>query len=908
MITVLGYEIQEKIRHHHNIDTYQGLRLKDKQKVFLKIPNNQDTSSENLAILQHEYNLLLRLKKSTIIKAYDFLPNTPGPVLILENVEGEMLSDYLSEHQLEIDDFFSLALQLVDILSELHENNIIHKELRPSNLILDVTNATLKLMDLSASTRINEEIFDAANLKGLEGDLTYISPEQTGKVNRVIDYRTDFYSLGVTLYQMLTGQLPFQSTNRQELIYSHIAKKPPSVLETRRNIPVMLAAIIEKLLEKMPEDRYSSCAGIKADLHECYKQWIIKKTVTDYSLGSSDIHDRLSISRNLYGREPQVHQLLSAFARVSEGAKEIVYVAGYSGIGKTSLVKEVYKPIVQQRGYYIQGKFDQLQRGMPYSAIVSAFKNLVKQVLSESEERIAELRKYLHISLGSIGQVIIDVIPEVEAIIGKQPLVPVLNPTEAQIRFNLAFQNFVRVFAQANHPLVIFLDDLQWADNSSLSFIENLLLDKETKHLLLICAYRDNEINEHHPLQISMSNLQKHRVECTILNLQPLQFPDIQKLLQDALSATPEKIQGLAECVRDKTQGNPFFINEFLKQIYQDHLLVFDYGLGIWNWDLAKIEKSTTDNVLHLLRAKINLLTYATQETLKLAACIGHQFDFKTLLIINGQSVSQTAEQLWQAISANLICPLEEGYKTQGLVGLTDSPNPMNLENLNYKFVHDRIQQATYELIKEEDCGSIHLKIGRLLIKNNPLEAHEERLFSVLKHFNQSIALVDDIEERHLLAKYNYWASQKAKAASAYHAANEYLVAALEFLEPNNWKKNYNLSYQIHKEFAVCKYLIGDFKTADQYFSELLNNSRSELDNLEIYRLKIEMLSTLGRHPEALEIGLNALRQFGIKIPKNPNTLHLLGAIYQIKFQLRHTEIEAINLPPMVDLQQKAIV
>lgn len=909
MISISGYALREKMRRNHNIDTYYALRLKDRCRVLLKTPNKFHSNSENLAILQHEYHLLNMIETPTIIKAYDFLQNTYAPVLILEDVKGQLLTSYLLMHRLSIDDFFNLALQLVDIVGELHQRQIIHKEINPSNIVIDPENLMLKLVDLSASTKLTEETLDDLKLSELGEGLAYISPEQTGRINRPVDYRTDFYSLGITFYEMLANQLPFQAIDALELVHCHIAKKPPTVLHVRTDIPKMLAAIIDKLLGKMPEERYSSIIGLKSDLQECFRQWQLKGSISEFSLGAHDIRDHLIISHNLYGREKQVNQLIKVFNRVCQGTKEIIFVAGYSGIGKTSLVKEVHKPIIQHKGYYIKGKFDQLQRSVPYSAIVAAFKNLVKQVLSESEDRLEKIKKFLIYSLGNVGQVVIDVIPDVELIIGKQAPVRSLNPTEAQIRFNLVFQNFVRAFAQPEHPLVLFLDDLQWADNSSLNFIENLLQDRETNYLLIIGAYRNNEINENHPLQLSINNLNNNKVALSTLTLKPLRLNNIQELLHDTLSGSPKKIQGLAQCIYDKTQGNPFFINAFLKTIYEQKSLNFSYERGEWEWDLANIQQqSATDNVIDLLTTKIHLLPNTTQEILKLGACFGHQFDFSTLKVISSESTSQIAKQLWQAIKANFIYPLEESYKTLGLMGLNEHVATLDTNSLRYNFSHDRIQQAAYELINVQDRPSIHLKIGRLLLKDKPLMENDERLFDVLEHFNQSIALIRDSKERLKLAQYNLWAAQKAKLASAYYAANEYLSAGIELLKPNNWENKYNLTFHLHKELAVCRYLIGDFKAADKYFSELLKHAKNALDEIEVYRLKIEMLSALGKHTEALEMGLNTLRNFGIKLPKKPNLMHVLIAIYKVKFQLKNTKVESINLPLMNDSKQIALV
>lgn len=908
MIAISGYALQEKMRHNHNIDTYYALRSKDKRKVLLKVPNNHHGSSENLAILQHEFHVLQKINIPTIIKAYDFLQSTASPVLVLEGVEGQLLSTYLDNKVLSISDFFNLALQLVDILGELHQLHIIHKEIRPSNIIIDTQTNTLKLIDLSASTKLYEETSDYLNFNRSEESLIYISPEQTGRMNRPLDYRTDFYSLGITLYQMLTNQLPFKTSDPLELVHCHIAKKPPNILKARADTPKMLAAIIEKLLQKMPEERYLSIVGLKADLIECHKQWLTKKNNANFKLGMKDTREHLSISRTLYGREQEVSLLLNVFERISKGKKEFVLLGGYSGIGKTSLVKEVHKPIVKHHGYYIQGKFDQLRQSTPYSAIVVAFQNLIKQVLAQNETRVDELKAQLIKALGNIGQVVIDVIPEVELIIGPQPPVPNLNPSEAQIRFNLVFQNFVRVFAKASHPLVLFLDDLQWADNSSLSFIENLLQDQDTNYLLLIGAYRDNEINETHPLTLTLNNLHKPQINLTTLKLQPLSLRNVQRLLQDTLSGSAEKIRDLSKCIYNKTQGNPFFINEFIKILHQDNLLFFSYEEGAWRWDLAKIQQqSATDNVIDLLTAKIHHLPPETQETLKLASCLGHEFNFKTLLTVGKQTVGKTAESLCQAIKVNLIYPLQENYKTLGLIGLQEFGTDFNFSGLHYRFAHDRIQQASYSLIVEHDRASIHLKIGNLLLQEKKLAEQDERLFDITKHLNHSINLLSS-EEKRGLATYNLWAGQRAKSSSAYYMANDYLTAGVSLLSDQSWQTDYDLMFQLYKELAVCRYLIGDFSAADHYFSTLLMYGKSSLDNLEIYRLKIEMYSTLSKHHDAINLGLEALRDFGIKIPRKPNLFHILSAIYKVKFQVKNKEIENIDLPPMIDKEKRAIV
>lgn len=908
MTEIAGYELQKKIKSNHKIDSYRALRANDKREVLIKFPHHNNVFSENLAILQHEYHLLDKFKSPKIIKALELIQDISCPALILEGIKGQLFSSYLLLHHLEMNDFFNLAFQLVEVISILHQHHIIHKQTNPFNFMIDSLKKKLTLIDLSSSTRLSEEKCDGLNLNEFSKEFAYISPEQTGRINRSIDYRTDFYSLGVMFYEMLTHRLPFPVEDPLELIHCHIAKEPPSIVLLRPDIPKMLVEIVNKLLNKMPEERYSSSLGLHYDLQLCRTKWENKEDEGQIVLGTRDIKDQITLSQNLYGREEQVAMLLDAFKQVSEGRKEIVFIAGYSGVGKTSLVKEVHKPIVHQKGHYIQGKFDQLQRSIPYSAIVVAFQHLVKQVLSESEERLREIKTRLLDALGNVGGVVIEVIPEVELIIGKQPPVPRLNPSDAQIRFNLVFQNFVRVFSQREHPLVIFLDDLQWADSSSLNFIENLLQDQETNYLLLLGAYRDNEVDKSHPLQLSINNLNTSKVNLRHLTLEPLLLQDTQQLLADSLCAPLKEMELLAECIFNKTQGNPFFINEFIRVLYEKEILYFSYKKNLWEWDVSRIQyQSATHNVIAFLTNKIHSLPQKTQEILKLSASLGHQFDFNTLQIIHEQSISLTAEQLYEAIQAHLIYPLEEIYKTHGLIGLKESAS-LRVPVLHYCFAHDRIQQASYELINENDRPKLHLKIAKLLLGERELEENDDRLFEIINHFNQSISLIREVKERVLLAKYNFWAGQKAKLSAAYDTAGQYLNAGLRLLDPKDWKENYELSFSLHKEFAVCQYLTGDFESADSIFTTLLQKASTVLDSLEIYRLKIEMLSTLGKHPEALQIGLTALRYFNIRIPENPNLFHVLKAIYKIKFQLRNIAIEDIQLPPMQDLKYKAIV
>jgi serine/threonine protein kinase len=509
MPTILDYQVTDNLYESNNSIVYRGYRLTDNQSIVLKMLKQAYPPPEKIAWFKREYETTKNLNLTGVVDAYSLENHQNRWVMVLEDFGGESLEKLIQRKRFTLAEFLPLAIEVVDILAQVHQQHIMHKDINPSNIVLNLTTGQLKLIDFGISTVLSRENPTLRNPNRLEGTLAYISPEQTGRMNRGMDYRTDFYSLGVTFYKLLIGQLPFPTTDAMELVHAHIAKQPTPPYELQPEIPQSLSEIVMKLMAKNAEDRYQSAYGVKADLEECYRQWQSIGCIASFSLGQQDISDRFQIPQKLYGREEEIDTLLAGFERVSQGASELMLVAGYSGIGKTALVKEVYKPIARQRGYFISGKFDQLHRDIPYDSLVQAFRSLVGQLLTESEAQIFSWREKLLVALGENGQVIVDVIPELELIIGPQPVVSELAPTESQNRFNWVFQNFILVFTQASHPLVIFLDDLQWADRASLQLIQLLMTLSDSHHLFVIGAYRDNEVSEAHPLMLTLDEICK---------------------------------------------------------------------------------------------------------------------------------------------------------------------------------------------------------------------------------------------------------------------------------------------------------------------------------------------------------------------------------------------------------------
>jgi predicted ATPase len=873
MFIVPGYEYLEKIHDSLITLVYRARRIRDRQPVIIKIFKKAYPSSQDIYVFKHQYELIKDLDSESIIKAYNIEKFNNYVALVLEDFGGNSLRNFLQAGKfIDLSVFLQTSIELTKALEEVHRLNIIHKDIKPDNIIINEETLKIKIADFSIASLLMQEKYLPSNPERLEGTLAYMSPEQTGRMNRAIDYRTDFYSLGVTFYEMLTRQLPFKTTDAMELVHSHIAKIPASPHELNPTIPKAVSDIVMKLLAKTAEDRYQSAYGIKADLEACLTQLQTNGRIKDFILGQHDIFAKFQIPQKLYGRTLEIATLNAALERISQGTSEMVLVSGYSGTGKTALINEIDRQIVWRKGYFTSGKCDQFKRGIPYAALIQAFQTLIRQLLTESEKNIPIWKEKLLKALGTNGRVIIEVIPEVELIMGPQPPIPQLESGESQNRFYLAFQKFLSVFTSKEHPVVLFIDDLQWADSASLKLLQLLMMSLDSQYFLLIGAYRDNEVNEAHSLTLFLNEIQKAGVKVNQIDIQPLNTVHVNQLIADTLHCALERALPLAEIVFNKTAGNPFFITQILKTFYQEKLLYFNLNTGNWQWNVEQIKQvKITDNVVELMVNKIEQLPSCTQNVLKVAACIGNTFTLNDLAIVNEKSLPSTATELWQALQEDFIFPLNGAYKiplvddlNTSLTLVEDSENQSNLSlNIEYKFLHDRVQQAAYSLIPAQQKKELHLKVGQLLLKNTQTTELEEKVFDIVNHLNIAIDLITNQKISHNLAELNLLAAQKAKAAAAYELAQGYLNLGLEILPKDSWYSNYELTLLLHIEAVEVEYLNGNFENSTDLGDIVLKQATSLIEKVKIYEIKIQLYISLNQMQSALDTSLLVLEMLG---------------------------------------------
>jgi predicted ATPase/signal transduction histidine kinase len=735
----------------------------------------------------------------------------------------------------------------------------------------------------------------------LEGTLAYLAPEQTGRMNRAIDYRADFYALGVTLYQLLSGHLPFEAQDPLELIHCHIAKLPMPLNQLQPELPPIIAAIVAKLMAKNAEERYQSALGLKHDLEHCLTQWKVKGAIAEFPLGQRDLSDRFLIPEKLYGRQAEVQTLLTAFDRVAMGCTELMLVAGFSGIGKTAVINEVHKPIVQRRGYFIKGKFDQFNRNIPLSAFVQALRDLMEQLLCESDAELKRWKTEILAAVGENGQVLIEVIPELEQIVGQQPAVAELSGSAVQNRFNLLFQKFIGVFTTSEHPLVIFLDDLQWADSASLQLIK--LLMNDNGYLLMLGAYRDNEVSPVHPFILTVEELKKAQVIVNTITLSPLRFDDTNDLVGDTLNCARDLAQPLTELIDRKTGGNPFFITQFLKALHQEGYICFNRDCCHWECHIAEITPlALSDDVVGFMAQRLQKLPLETQQMLKLAACIGNQFDLATLAIVAEQSSHQTASGLWKALQESLIVPTSQVYKffQASSIELSKSEDGVNPV---YRFLHDRVQQAAYSLIPEVDRAAIHYRIGRLLLAHFSA-AIGERIFEIVGHLNSGSQLILQAEERVELARLNLIAGQKAMSSTAYSAALKYFNQGIELLPENGWTEHYALTLELHHYRLEAAYLNGKFEQLEVWGELVLEQATSIFDRIKVYETRMMALRSQGKFLAVVETGLQVLRFLGLELPAQPTSDDVAAAYAQSRQAWQGRDpMSLLDLPAMQNPQ-----
>ncbi|NEQ40943.1 MAG: serine/threonine-protein kinase PknK, partial [Okeania sp. SIO3I5] len=663
MFNLTGYQENKQIYYGSRTLVYRAIRAIDRQPVVIKVLRNPNPKFKELVSFRNQYIITRHLEHPAILQPLTLERYGNSYALVMSDSGAIALSDYWQQTDYSLTAFLTIAIQLAEALHYLIQQRIIHKDIKPSNILIHPETKQVQLIDFSISTLLPKEQQQLISPNVLEGTLAYISPEQTGRMNRGIDYRSDFYSLGVTFFELLTGKLPFETKDPMELVYCHITQMP-TALGNSQEIPQVLSDIVLKLMAKNAEDRYQSALGLKYDLERCLEQLKTQGEMSQFELGSRDVCDRFIIPEKLYGRETEVKRLLDGFARVAAGATEMMLVAGFSGIGKTAVVNEVHKPIVKQRGYFIKGKFDQFNRNIPFSAFVIAFRDLMGQLLGESDEELAVWKGKILDAVGENGQVIIDVVPELERIIGTQPAVTELSGSAAQNRFNLLFGKFVRVFTTKEHPLVIFLDDLQWADSASLNLLKLLIWQSKVGYLLMLGAYRDNEVFPAHPLMLTLDEINQQGANIETITLEPLRETDITRLLAETLLCSTQLAAPLSELVYQRTKGNPFFTTQFLKGLYEEGCIKFKTEAGYWQCDMSEVRQlALTDDVVEFMVGRLQKLPEANQNVLKLAACIGNQFDLAILAVVCEQTQDEAAANLWQGLQEGFVIPNTDSYK-----------------------------------------------------------------------------------------------------------------------------------------------------------------------------------------------------------------------------------------------------
>jgi PAS domain S-box-containing protein len=903
----LSRYVLEALRKDEEFILYRGRSEVDGSRVLVLSSVAEYPAPEILKLLEHAWSLREELDPSWAARPIAMARHWDRTVLILDDPGGVPL-DRLLGQPLDVAFLLRLAISLSTTTGQLHQRGVIHKDIKPGNVLVNSDTGQCWLMGFGIASRLPRERQAPDPPESIAGTLAYMAPEQTGRMNRSLDSRSDLYSLGVTLYQMFTGSLPFTASDPMEWVHCHIARKPVAPSERLDTVPAPVSRIIMRLLAKTAEERYQTAAGVESDLRRCLvelerglaglssdssseasakeealaKEGASPYQIKEFPLGEHDAPDRLLIPEKLYGRAGEVDTLLASFDRiVKSGTPELVLVSGYSGIGKSSVVNELHRVLVPPRGLFASGKFDQYKRDIPYSTLVQAFQSLARPLLGKSEAELASWRHALREALGPNGLLMVNLVPELKLIIGEQPPVPELPPLQAQSRFQLVFRRFIAVFARREHPLALFLDDLQWLDPATLDLLEDLLTQPDVQYLMLIGAYRDNEVNSAHPLMGKLEAIRRAGAIVHEIVLAPLAREDLGRLIGDSLHCQPERATPLAQLVHEKTAGNPFFAIQFLSALAEEGLLTFDHGAARWSWNLDRIHaKGYTDNVVDLMVGKLNRLPVETQRALQRLACIGGSAEFALLSMVYEDSMENMHGDLWEAARMGLVFRSESAYR----------------------FLHDRVQEAAYSLIPPNLRSTAHLGIGRLLAAGTPPEKREEAIFEIVNQLNRGAALITARDEREQVAELNLLAGRRAKASTAYAAALSYLSTGATLLAEDGWARRHELAFSLEINRAECEFLTGELAAAEQGLAALSGRAANAVELASVACLRVDLYTTLDQSDRAVGVGLEYLRHLGIEWSPHPTEEEARREYDRIWIKLGSRAIEElIELPLMSD-------
>lgn len=878
MILLSEYYIVERIGLNGSNLVYRAESKADQQKVILKILENTNLNRGESAQMLNEYRMAETVSFKGVAKYLKFETYNNYTIGVIADIDGISLEEYLESQPFNIYDAFKIAIGITEILEYFYSKEMVLQDLCPANFIINPQTLEVNLIDFSHASKVaglNQVPEQAAFLMG---QLMYISPEQTGRFKGEIDSRSDLYSLGVLLFRLVTGKLPFEGAEALEIIHGHIAKLPVAPHQLNPRVPVALSMIITKLLSKNAADRYQSPFGLKADLLTCLNQLSNNGTIEFFKPGQKDFSGKLRNPRHFYGREKESLVLQDAFGRVKTGSNEIVLVEGYSGIGKSALVHQLKETVLLEAGLFVNGKFNQFQRNMPYFAFIQAFREFTNYILTQSVDKIASWKEQILDAVGVNGSILTDVIPHLELLIGHQQALPELEPNETKNRFHYVFINFIKCISSKDHPLVIFFDDLQWADTASANLLKIIATSKDIQHLLFIGAYRDNEMAANSVFTATLEDI--HKADCPIqkIMLFPLSYSNTNEIIDETLDYKLQDGLSLVSVVYSKSKGNPFFINAFLKCLHAENILQFDFNAFRWTWDLAKINQLRfTDDIVELMTGRIQKLPEVTQEVLKKAACLGYDFDMRLLRLVLQQSTEEIDRSLKPASLENLVL-------------LTPD---------NFRFVHDRIQQAVYSLIPESIKKTAHLKIGKLLLQHLDADARNTYIFEIVNQLNAGIASITR-EEDDQLATLNLTAGIKAKNSAAYKPSFEYLCIGIDLLHSDCWKNNYELSLQLYSEGAESAFLSGNNREMEKWINEVLQHAAAAIDKVKVYEIRIKFFIAQNRQLDAVQACLQILSLLNVHFPKSPTKLHIIAALVKIRWALLWKPLDKlIDMPPI---------